>query len=103
MLLDDIHLFQVEIKIPLRILKCSVGMSISVETALITFDMPVIKEIVMKKSTSYKALLVDLDAESLFKEAGIDETELGNGYDMLIYAGMTMLDKLFHLLCLFIG
>ena len=97
MLLDDVHLFIVEIKVSIGILKSSVGMGISVEKSLVAFDMPVIKEIVMEKSSSYKAPLIDLDTEPVFKEVGINEAELGDRYYMLIHAGMTMLDELFHL------
>lgn len=103
MLLDDVDLSKIEFEISPGIPKRSVGMGITVEISLVAFDMPVIKEIIMKKSASYKALLIDLYTESVFEEVSIDQAELGNRNNMLIYAGMTMLDKLFHLMSLIIG
>ena len=62
--------------------------------------MPVIKEVVVKESSSYKARSVDLLSEILLDDSGIYKAVLGDRNSMLKDRSIAMLGELLHLLSL---
>ena len=91
-LADYIPLYLIEFEILLGIPQSSTGMREAVQPVRRIRFMPVIKEIIMEKSTSYKARLVYLKTGKTSLD-GIceEEAELGNGNAMLKHGSRAVL------------
>ena len=70
----------------------------SVKTFALFLDMPVVKEIVVEQSASYKAVFVNVDIEGMLEKMCNEKTELRYCYAVVEYTGLTVLCKLLHLL-----